>query len=234
MNTDRSKLLLLMHLSDSALPVGAAAHSFGIETLVDEGYLSVERLEDFLRDYIVEVCSFDAYFCCAAYRLSKNGGPFPTGPWLDLNRRLSAFKLPRESRAGSAALGRRFLRLAAELSEQGLLSEALESAELTGVEIHHCTAFGLSGGALSLGEAETALAYNHQTVAALISACQRLMPLGQTRAAKVLWKLKTTLIETIDSNQFDMSNPDQICCFSPIIELASMRHPDLATRLFIS
>jgi hypothetical protein len=40
------RLLRLMQLSDSALPTGAMNHSFGIETLVANELLSVDRLEE--------------------------------------------------------------------------------------------------------------------------------------------------------------------------------------------
>jgi urease accessory protein len=72
----------------------------------------------------------------------------------------------------------------------------------------------------------TALAYLHQSVAGLISACQRLMPLGQSAAARILWNLKPAIARS--------AHREEVWCFSPYPELASMRHQLLGTRLFIS
>src|SRR5260370_7985894 len=112
MHTDYLTLLRLMQLADSALPVGATAHSFGLETLGSEEYLEVQQLGAFLKDYLEEAGVVEGAFCCLGYRLSSHTDlALFTAQWLALNERLSAIKTSRESRAASTALGRRFLQL---------------------------------------------------------------------------------------------------------------------------
>jgi urease accessory protein len=233
--TRRLPLLWLLQLSDTALPIGGLNHSFGVEALTFEESLSADRLEAFLPEYLEEIGSFEINFCGAAYRLGIAGRDrFPSEQWLDLNVQLSAFKLARENRSASATLGRRFLRLVSGLGETPILAAAIDAAQKTETDIHHCTAFGLAGAALGIDEESTLLAYSHQSLASLISSAQRLLPLGQTQAARMLWELKPLLAELVRrarENDFDV---DQAACFAPLVEVGSMRHPRLQTRLFIS
>jgi urease accessory protein len=79
---------------------------------------------------------------------------------------------------------------------------------------------------LGIDEDAAVLAYLQQSVTGLVSACQRLMPLGQVAAARIVWNLKPAMIQAALAKE--------LSCFTPLPEIASMRHPLLETRLFIS
>src|SRR6267378_8012745 len=108
--------LWLLHLSDSALPIGSTAHSFGLETMVDSGLLDVGRLHEFLTDYLQESGVMEGTSCVAAHRLACREKATVDDEWTLLNYRLGAYKPARESRTASATLGRRFLSLVAEMT----------------------------------------------------------------------------------------------------------------------
>jgi urease accessory protein len=228
-------LLQLLQLADSALPIGSAAHSFGIETLVAEELLTVEHLAEFLEDYLHETGTLESIFCRRAYLLASS---FPLDEfelqWLVLNDELSAFKTARESRTASATLGRRFLQLVQGLEENPLLHRAIFSAKNAKTDIHYSAAFGLTGHLLGVDETATILAYLQQTLWCLVSACQRLMPLGQTQASRIVWQLKPTLISIAERSKEAVSSPEDIVVFAPLPDIGSLRHPLLSTRLFIS
>lgn len=204
-----------MQLSDSALPVGSAAHSSGLETLVAEEVLAADFLPTFLHDYLQETGVLEAAFCRAAHRLAGAG-------WTALNQQLSARKPAQESRAASLTLGRRFLQLFL----------ALEGGHDPGGEAHYATAFGYASRLLSVGEDLAAACYLQQTLNSMIYACQRLMPLGQQRAARLLWDLKPAILAAAQASC--AADVETTAAFTPLVEIASMRHVDLGTRLFIS
>ena len=194
--------LQLLHLADSALPIGALAHSFGLETLVSRGLLKVSNLEVFLRGYLEESGTAEAVFCREAFRLASHGvESFSVERWRRLNLTLTAMKPAREIRSGSAALGRNFIMAVSALGDFPVVRSAVEDANQESNQDHppvieHSPAFGLVGGALEFGEETVVVAYLHQSVASLVSACQRLLPLGQTDATRILWNLKPAMINT--------------------------------------
>jgi urease accessory protein len=220
--------LRLLQLADSAVPIGAAAHSFGLETLVEDGSVSVGTLKGFLTDYLHETGILEVTYCLAAHRCASEESFVST--WIALNMRLDALKTARESRTASTSLGRRFLQLVVDLEDEPRLREAIQVAKAEGMGIHQCAAFGLVGGVLGVNAQRTGLAYLNQNITGLVSACQRLMPLGQTAASQLLWQLKPIMIEII--NQYDEGMHP--VAFTPMVDVASMRHPTLNTRLFIS
>jgi urease accessory protein len=212
------------------MPIGTLAHSFGLESLVSNGVLQVADLPHFLDGCLEEAGLVEAVFCREAYSLANPSAPkFSTQHWIELNECLSARKPARESCAGSAALGRNFLQAVIALDDFPLLREALE---IRPAMIHHSAAFGLVSGVIGIEENRAVLAFLHQWIASLVSACQRLLPLGQTEATRILWNLKPAMIHT--ARRSAACSIDDACCFTPLLDCGAMEHPALSTRLFIS
>ena len=216
---DTATLLKLLHLADSALPIGGAAHSFGIESLVDAGLLEAGNLEAFFVGYLEETGALEASYCVRSSELAHNASSL--NDWFFLNAELGARKLAREPREASIAMGRRFIQLAANMTNHTLLWSASDR----GGEVHLAACFGLVAGTLHLDARIAAAAYLQQSVATLISCCQRLLPLGQTRAHQVLWNLKPAIFEAAGGAG---------AAFTPILDVLAARHATLRTRLFVS
>jgi urease accessory protein len=232
MNSELAELRLL-HLADSAFPIGGLAHSFGLESLVTAEFLRVRELPEFLQGFLEEAGFLEAVFCRQGFRLA--GGheteQFARN-WLALNERLSAMKPAREGRTGSGSLGRNLLAAVSGLGDHPLFGEALRvSKEAQGL-IHQCMAFGLVCGALGFAEERAVLAFLHSCMASLVSACQRLLPLGQKAATRILWELNPVIAAT--ARRSARSAAEDASCFMPLLDWGAMEHPALATRLFIS
>ncbi len=217
--------LYLQQLADSALPIGGASHSFGLESLADAGLLTPANLERFLIGYLEETGKLEAGYCV------RSSNPSSLDEWFGWNAELGARKPARESREGSAAMGRRFLRLAAHVSGLELLQQAADSMDRDCSEVHLAACFGLVAGAIGVDPELGAAAYLQQSVGALVSASQRLMPLGQTRAQEILWNLKPAIADAAAQAVRGTRRPG---AFTPLVDTLSARHPSLHTRLFMS
>jgi len=221
--SELSRFLKLLQLADSAVPIGGLSHSFGLESMIEERLVGVDDLFSYLEDLLAESLLLEAVYCRTAHGFAASGH----GALRDLNTRLSTLRFARESRDASLALGKRFLRLVACLEPSPHLQRAAGFGE-----IHFSIAFGYACGVLTFKADETVAAFLHQNVAASISAAQRLLSLGQMQSSRIAWDLKPAIGEAV--NRSAALDIESVAAFSHLPELASMRHPILSTRLFIS
>ncbi len=225
--------LRLLHLADSALPIGSLAHSFGMETLVAAEMLGACDLPEFLRGYLQQAGMLEAVACREAFRLAgAEEQGFAAAQWIALNDYLSALKPARESRTASATLGRNFLHAVLGLGDFPILRAAREASFESGSSLHQSAAFGLVSAVMEFEETRAVLGYLHQMSAGLISACQRLLPLGQKEATRILWHLKPAIVEV--SARSAGYTLETVSCTMPLLDWGAMEHPAVSTRLFIS
>jgi urease accessory protein len=139
-------------------------------------------------------------------------------------------KPARESRDASVVLGRRLLGLCSSI----LPAEKAQRLALAfrNADTHHAIAFGYISALLGFDENQAVEAFLQQSISALVSAAQRLMPVGQKQAVAALWLMKEELVNI--AQQSRTQNYRTVESFMPLMEIASMRHPRLETRLFLS
>lgn len=234
-------LCQLLTLADSALPIGGLAQSFGLEQAVASGQVHPDNLRHYVASWCDESLRFDAAYCAAGHRLAQDAAASlednaPGSRWRELNERLSAFKIGRESRVASLRLGGRLLELAesfpCDMPSGDVRCGSPRPRSWLGGGGHLAPAFGVVAARLGIGERAALIGFATQSVAALVSAAQRLMPLGQKAAMDLIWRMKPCLA-TIAA-EIAAAEVDEVLCFSPAVEVASMAHPYLPVRLFLS
>jgi urease accessory protein len=225
----------ILLLSDSALPTGGFAHSYGMETFICRGATNVIGL---LRTFIhEELGKVDLPAFVIAYRATRRSD---LSGLKEIDQTVNAMKIPREWREAGVQTGRRLITVSEVLDgEQNRVTASefwLQYCKLvksSGVPGQHAVVAGALDCLLGFSLDEAALAYAVSVLKNLVSALVRLVPLGQTEGLRIQCSLHEELV-AIAQKATLITNPDQLGGFAPELELAGMQHEQLYTRLFIS
>jgi len=238
--------LMLQQLLDSALPVGGFSHSFGLETMVQEGRIrTAADLAGYAETMLLQSwATLDAMVVKAVYECARDGNaragdPRRDGPQAGIWER--AWRIERlvhlqraasESRAAAEKMGRRLLRLAVSV-HPGLDLSPLEEAFRSGRCLAtHPLVFGFLCSALGfpLHQAVQGLLYGN--VVTCVNSALRLMAIGQTEGQALIARLIPLVAEGWElARRLD---PENAYGNAPLAELMAMRHETLYSRLFMS
>ncbi|KXH80976.1 urease accessory protein UreF [Sporosarcina sp. HYO08] len=220
-----------MQIHDTAFPTGSFAHSFGMETYIQE---NVIRKEDDLREFCdmylrQNLASTDAILVKEAYRLAKEQDKQGL---IRLENICHAIKLSPETRKGSAMMGRQFLQTVHSLNDEELLTfwyEKLKNKEIKG---HFPIVYGIYTALLGIDLKMSLETFLYSSITSLVQNAVRAIPLGQTSGVQTIFSLLPVIQET--ASHVMTLDLDDLDNNSVALEIASMKHEFLHSRLFIS
>jgi len=213
-------ILNLLQISDSFFPTGSFTHSYGLETLVQEGRIgNSDDLREFLEAVLRnQIGPCDLVFMQNSYRYIERAEEF--------SRLYSCFKTVPEFYTASLKIGKRLLAVASKFAGDEFLSS------LVNKPIHYPLAFGVVCRILNISLKYTSLAFMYCSTVTLASAAIRLLPLGHDEAQKIIHSVKPVIEEVCRENEDRCI--DDVWQFSPELEVAGFRHEKLYSRLFLS
>ncbi|GGG84040.1 urease accessory protein UreF [Paenibacillus radicis (ex Gao et al. 2016)] len=223
--------LAMQQLLDSALPIGGFSHSFGLETLVQEGRMeTTAKLYDYASAMLMQSwATSDAMVIRAVYR------DVPVGDWKALwavERFVHVQRVSAETRSGVEKMGRRLLQLAVSIHPQlhwSPLTQGLRSGECLAthplVHGYACLQFGLS-------EEQAIQGYLYTCIVTCVNSALRLMSMGQTEGQALIASLSKLTAEAAALSL--RMEPEEAYANMPMAELGMIRHERLYSRLFMS
>ena len=213
--------LILLQLHDSALPIGAFAHSNGLERYAERG-MTIEALEAWLR---VQLRLGSGRLDLAALALAYQAPP--EDDLASLATTLDAWKSVPSLRATSLALGRRTLALA-----RRVWPDAAARVPLAPERCHHALVLGRLSRVLDLPLRPSALAFAQGTLSNALAAATRCLPLGPERAQALLAALQGEVEAAVERVLIDP--PASLWSATPGADLRAAQQPWMASRMFES
>jgi urease accessory protein len=217
--------LALQQLTDSALPTGAFAHSFGFESYVDSGLIFDEgSFGVWLNGFIGQPLTYSDGL---AVRFLYEG--WDVG---ELDSLLSASLLPRQVREASVKMGTRLLEIGGEVfpsPELGVYRDLVGGGRAAG---HQPLAFAVVARSLGVPLQEALAAYLFATVTSLTQNAVRAIPLGQNAGQRLLRQAADDVAAAVE--RIPHLAPDDFGAVSPGLEISQMRHERQRARMFMS
>jgi urease accessory protein len=218
-----AQLLRMLQLFDSQFPVGAFAHSGGLETYAQAGAGLSELRSLLINQLALGWGRGELATACLAWNAA--GGPSSACELDRLAARVGAVKVVPAVRDASIRLGTRTLALLRRLFRD-------EIGSLDPQPPHHALIVGAAGRLLQLPERELLLAYGQSLLTGALAAATRCMPISPAQAQSLIVELQPLLADAVERAIADPADAMFVC--TPGLDIRCDQQGRLHTRLFQS
>ena len=230
-------LLSLLQLSDSAFPSGRYTLSYGLETLVESGHLTVPAESSALVALLGDSIRFgaapsDGLALACAHRAAGPDGSADLERVTRVDLRLTAVKLPREARDASTRTGRAVLATATAAIGGTALHDYAELVKRGRSPGNHAVVIGLLSARLGVPCLDAVVGELYAFSASWVAAAVRLGLVDHRTAQAVLHRSRPVIADAaLQAVDRDVA---QISSCTPLLDVMAMRHEEAELRLFAS
>lgn len=226
-----NSLLALLQLSDPTLPIGGFAHSYGLETYVQEGVVHDKTTA---KEFVVQMLERNVQFTDAAF-VSLAFDAAAANNIIELIRideECTAVKLPKEIRVASQKLGMRLLKIFCSIAEGSLVRDVKSAVENGLTAGNYSMLFGLLASVLKIKKEDALTAFYYNASVGMVTNNVKLIPLGQQDGQEILFSLQPLITELAAKSMEPDKEMIGLCCTG--FDIRSMQHERLYSRLYMS
>ena len=217
-------ILRLLHLCDSLFPIGAFGYSDGLEA---SGVADADGLRTWMDVCLDETIGrLDAPTVWRAWTMVRRAD------WdalASLDAESTALRPAAGARKATRAMGLRLLTTWQTLYPHPGAADLLSLARASRIGPALPVAFAAASACGDIDRRTAVEAFAYTRLASTVSAAMRLIPLGQTEAHVLLARALDRVPDVVAAAAARDRGPES---FTPLVDIASMRHQYLHSRLF--
>ena len=226
---DLDELFILLQVNDAGFPIGSYTHSLGLETYIQQGkvkdansarlYIEQNLRTSFLYTELLPLA--------LAYDAAKDEDLDYISFLEDL---LFTSKSPVELRNAALKLGTRFGSTSIKVKKPGdIMARYIERV---GKRVSHAIAYAVFCAGCGIEKEAAMAAYLFAQSASMVTNCVKTVPLSQSDGQIILSGLHALFTELL--SKIGTLTEDDLCRSTPGLDIASMQHERLYSRLYIS